>query len=49
MFSSSDEYEMALITERRAQGVYDYQKRYWPTLMFVGCALMLAGAALLFD
>ena len=49
MFSSSDEYEMALITERRAQGQYDYQKRYWPTLMFVGFALMLAGAALLFD
>ena len=43
MFSSSDEYETALITERRAQGLYDYQKRYWPTLMFVGCALMLAG------
>jgi hypothetical protein len=49
MFSSSDEYEMALITERRAQGLYDYQKRYWPTVMFVGCAMMLAGAALLFD
>jgi len=49
MFSSSDEYETALITERRARGQYDYQKRYWPTLMFVGGAMMLAGAALLFS
>ena len=49
MFSSSDEYELALITERRAQGQYDRQRRYWPALMFVGCAMMVAGAALLFS
>jgi hypothetical protein len=49
MFSSSDEYETALITERRAQGLYDRQRRYWPALMFVGCAMMVAGAALLFS
>ncbi|WP_221175350.1 hypothetical protein [Staphylococcus aureus] len=48
MFSSSDEYETALITERRAQGLYARPKGYWPALMFVGCALMVAGAALLF-
>lgn len=48
MFSSSDEYESALITERRAQGLYGRQKGYWPTLMFVGCALMVSGAVLLF-
>ena len=48
MFSSSDEYESALITERRAQGLYGRQKGYWQTLMFVGCALMVSGAVLLF-
>ena len=46
-FSSSDEYETALITERRAQGLYDRQKRFWPALMLVGCALMAAGTMLL--
>jgi hypothetical protein len=49
MFSSSDEYESALITERRAQGLYGRQKRRWPALMFVGCALVVAGTALLFS
>jgi hypothetical protein len=48
MFSSSDEYETALITERRAQGHYAPQRSRWPLLMFVGCALMVAGTALLF-
>jgi hypothetical protein len=47
MFSSSDEYETALIIERRAQGRYDRKSR-WPMVMFVGCALMVAGAVLLF-
>jgi hypothetical protein len=47
MFSSSDEYETALISERRAQGRYDRQGRRWPTVMFLGCALMLAGTVLL--
>jgi hypothetical protein len=47
MFSSSDEYETALITERRAQGLYHRPKRFWPVLMLVGCAMMLAGTALL--
>lgn len=50
LFSSSDEFERALIDERRAEGRYG---RYapppsrWPVVMFVGVALMVAGAALL--
>jgi hypothetical protein len=50
MFSTSDEYETALITERRAQGRYDRPKTQWSMamLMFIGCALMVAGTALLF-
>jgi hypothetical protein len=47
LFSSSDEYETALITERRAQGRYGgsaYSR--WPLAMFVGCALMVAGTVL---
>jgi hypothetical protein len=49
MFSSSDEYETALITERRAQGRYASPHSRWPLLMFVGCALMVAGAVLLLN
>jgi len=49
MFSTSDEYETALISERRAQGRYGRQKRRWPTVMFVGGALMVAGTVLLFN
>jgi hypothetical protein len=49
MFSTSDEYETALITERRAQGRYGAGRGHWPLVMFVGCALMLAGTALLFN
>lgn len=49
MFSSSDEYENALISERRAQGLYGRQKRHWPALMFMGCALVVAGTVLLFS
>jgi hypothetical protein len=48
MFSTSDEYETALITQRRAQGRYDRPSR-WPTVMFVGCALIVAGMALLLN
>ncbi|WJR81457.1 hypothetical protein [Bradyrhizobium sp. NP1] len=46
MFSTADEYESALISERRAQGRYR-QSGPWPTVMFIGCSLMVAGAALL--
>ena len=47
MFSTSDEYETALISQRRAQGRYDQPKSRWPAAMFVGCALMVAGTVLL--
>jgi hypothetical protein len=47
MFSNSDEYETALITERRAQGRYERRRRRLPALMFVGCALLVAGTVLL--
>jgi hypothetical protein len=49
VFSTSDEYETALITERRAQGRYDGRRSPWPALMFLGCALMVAGAVLLLN
>jgi hypothetical protein len=47
LFSSADEYETALITERRAQGRYEQKRGYWPVVMFTGCALLIAGAVLL--
>ncbi len=49
MFSTSDEYETALIAQRRAQGRYDRPKSRWPAVMFVGCALMVAGTVLLLN
>jgi hypothetical protein len=55
MFSTSDEYETALIRERRAQGYYDrHHDRHdrlhgrWSIAMFVGCALIVAGMVVLF-
>jgi hypothetical protein len=48
MFSSSDEYESALITERRAQGRYGRTHNPWPLAAFVGCALLVAALAALF-
>ncbi len=47
LFSSSDEYETALISERRAQGRYQQPRSRWPVVMFVGCTLMLVGTVLL--
>lgn len=49
LFSSSDEYETALISERRAQGRYASPRRSWPLAMFVGCSLMVAGTVLLLN
>jgi hypothetical protein len=49
MFSTSDEYETALIMERRAQGRYATRRSHWPAVMFVGCALMVAGTVLLLN
>jgi hypothetical protein len=49
MFSTSDEYETALITQRRAQGRYDQRRSRWPAAIFVGCALVVAGTVLLLN
>jgi hypothetical protein len=49
MFSTSDEYERALITERRAQGRYDQPRSRWPLVMFAGCAVVVAGTVLLLN
>jgi hypothetical protein len=49
MFSTSDEFESSLITERRAQGRYDQPRSRWPLVMFAGCALVMAAAALLLN
>jgi hypothetical protein len=49
MFSTADEYETALIAERRAQGRYDRPHKSWPTVMLVGCTLMVVGTVLLFN
>jgi hypothetical protein len=47
MFSTSDEYESALISERRAQGRYARPKGPWPIVVFGGCTLLMLGTALL--
>jgi hypothetical protein len=49
MFSSSDEYETALITERRAQGRYGRPRINWPMIAFIGCCLMLVGFVVAFS
>lgn len=49
MFSTSDEYETALITERRAQGRYNQAYSRWPMVMFAGCTLLVAATALLLN
>jgi hypothetical protein len=49
MFSSSEEFETALIIERRAQGHYDQRRTRWPAILFVGCSMMLVGTVLLFN
>jgi hypothetical protein len=49
LFSTADEYETALISERRAQGRYDQPRRRWPVAMFAGCVLMVAGTVLLLN
>jgi hypothetical protein len=48
LFSTADEYEKALITERRAQGRYTQSRSYWPIALFAGCALVVAGTVILF-
>jgi len=45
LFSTSDEYESALISERRAQGRYSRPKSSWPLVFFCGCTLLMLGTA----
>jgi hypothetical protein len=45
LFWTSDEYETALITERRAQGRYGRSQNPWPVLAFTACALLVAALA----
>jgi hypothetical protein len=47
LFSSAEEFETAVISERRAQGRYDPPRSLWPVVMFIGCSLVLAGSVLL--
>src|SRR4051812_46773044 len=47
MFSTVDEYERALIRQRRAQGRYD--QSMLPVLTFIGWATVIAVRALWFD
>ncbi len=49
LFSSSAEYETALIAERRAQGRYGRPRSPWPMLMFLGITLMVLGTVLVFN
>lgn len=45
MFSTSDEYERALIDERRAQGRYQ-QTQDWQPLLLLGGVFILSGILL---
>ncbi len=47
LFSTSDEYEEALISERRAQGRYTRPQNQWPLVLFVGCTVLMLCTALL--
>jgi hypothetical protein len=47
LFSTADEYERALIMQRREEGRYGRPDGPWPILMFIGCAMMLFGGVLL--
>jgi len=49
LFSTSDELESALISQRRAEGHYDRRGRIWPLVLFAGCAAMMAGAVLIWQ
>jgi len=48
VFSTAEEYEAALISERRASGRYNARSNRWPAIMFIGCAMMVVGTVLLF-
>ena len=40
LFSTADEYETALISQRRAQGRYGRPHGVWPMVTLGGCALL---------
>ncbi|MEO6946364.1 MAG: hypothetical protein ABI150_07245 [Nitrobacter sp.] len=46
IFSSSEEYERALITERHAQGRYTTRQSNWPMIAFIALALTIAGTVI---
>ena len=48
MFSDSDEFETALLTERRAQGRYSPPTRRWPMLALIGAMLVVFCTGLMF-
>lgn len=48
MFSTAEEFETAVIVERRALGQYGSRRTRWPIVMFIGCLMMIAGTVLLF-
>jgi len=48
MFSTSDEYESALVLKRRAQGRYGRSYNGWPLVAFIGLALLIASMVALF-
>ena len=50
LFSTSDEYESALISERRAQGRYGHSLHLHPLpiALLAACAMLVAGSVLLF-
>jgi hypothetical protein len=48
MFSTSDEYETALVLKRRAQGRYGRSYNGWPLVAFIGLALLIASMVALF-
>jgi hypothetical protein len=48
MFSTSDEYESALVQKRRAQGRYGRSYNPWPLVAFIGLALLIASMVALF-
>jgi hypothetical protein len=47
MFSNADEYESAVISERRAQGRYHRRSPLWRLALFAGILAMMAGTLLL--
>jgi hypothetical protein len=49
LFSTADEYESAVIAERRAQGRYGRAYNTWPIAMFIACAIAMMGTSLLFQ